>query len=182
MRFVIATADYSGLGFAVRIQDEGHEAILATNPPNATGNDPEWLRRYDLVGHDMVAKARLASLMERRNDLRDAYWIWDHNHSVPENEQLRREGFKVLGGGEYSYRMEHDRAACLEHASVYGLLAPPSVRFDNTADAMPCPADLSIYAFFPALDNGAAQVCQGGMGYNSFNGHGQVNALSAVTH
>jgi hypothetical protein len=41
---------------------------------------------------------------------------------------------------------------------------------------------MSIYAFFPAVDNGAPQVCQGGMGYNSFNGHGQVNALSAVTH
>jgi hypothetical protein len=24
-------------------------------------------------------------------------------------------------------------------------------------------------------------VCQGGTGYNAFNGHGQVNALTAVT-
>lgn len=32
MQFVIATCDYSGLGFAVRIQDEGHDVILATNP------------------------------------------------------------------------------------------------------------------------------------------------------
>ncbi len=50
----------------------------------------------------------------------------------------------------------------------------------TTADPMACPPDLSIYAFFPALDNGAPQVCQGGRGFNSFNGHGQVNALSAV--
>ena len=41
-------------------------------------------------------------------------------------------------------------------------------------------SDLSIYAFFPAVDNGAPQVCTGGAGYNSFNGHGQVNALTAV--
>ncbi len=40
---------------------------------------------------------------------------------------------------------------------------------------------MSIYAFFPAVDNGAPQVCQGGIGSNSFNGKGQVNALSAVT-
>jgi subtilisin family serine protease len=53
-------------------------------------------------------------------------------------------------------------------------------RLDNTADGLPCPADPSIYAFFPALDNGAPQVCTGGTGYNSFNGHGQVNALTAV--
>jgi subtilisin family serine protease len=51
----------------------------------------------------------------------------------------------------------------------------------RTADPLPCPPDLSIYAFFPAVDNGAPQVCQGGTGYNSFNGHGQVNALAAVT-
>ena len=46
---------------------------------------------------------------------------------------------------------------------------------------MACPPDLSIYAFFPAVDNGAPQECQGGTGSNSFNGKGQVNALSAVS-
>jgi subtilisin family serine protease len=49
-----------------------------------------------------------------------------------------------------------------------------------SADQVACPADLSIYAFFPAVDNGAPQTCQGGAGYNSFNGSGQVNALRAL--
>jgi subtilisin family serine protease len=49
-----------------------------------------------------------------------------------------------------------------------------------SADPLPCPPDLSIYAFFPAVDNGAPQTCQGGAGYNSFNGAGQVNALAAL--
>jgi lantibiotic leader peptide-processing serine protease len=64
-----------------------------------------------------------------------------------------------------------------------GVTSPGAVaaKLFNTADPLPCPPDLSIYAFFPALDNGAPQVCQGGTGFNSFNGHGQVNALSAVT-
>jgi lantibiotic leader peptide-processing serine protease len=63
-----------------------------------------------------------------------------------------------------------------------GVTSPGAVAamLQNTADPLPCPADLSIYAFFPAVDNGAPQVCTGGTGYNSFNGHGQVNALSAV--
>lgn len=63
-----------------------------------------------------------------------------------------------------------------------GVTTPGAVgaSIENTADAMACPADISIYAFFPAVDNGAPQVCQGGTGYNSFNGHGQVNALAAV--
>jgi subtilisin family serine protease len=53
----------------------------------------------------------------------------------------------------------------------------------QTADPIACPADMTSpvdYALFPALDGDAPQVCTGGMGYNSFNGHGQVNALSAV--
>ncbi len=63
-----------------------------------------------------------------------------------------------------------------------GVRSPGAVaaKLQNTADPIACPADLSIYAFFPALDNGAPQMCSGGVGYNSFNGHGQVNALSAI--
>ena len=45
---------------------------------------------------------------------------------------------------------------------------------------MACPTDMSVYQNFPAINGGAPQVCTGGTGYNSFNGHGQVNALSAV--
>ena len=56
-----------------------------------------------------------------------------------------------------------------------------SAALQGTADPIACPADMSMYAFFPAVDGGAPQVCTGGAGYNSFNGHGQVNALTAVT-
>jgi subtilisin family serine protease len=64
-----------------------------------------------------------------------------------------------------------------------GITSPGAVaaKMANTADAIGCPPDPSIYAFFPAVDNGAPQVCQGGTGYNSFNGHGQINALTAVS-
>jgi subtilisin family serine protease len=64
-----------------------------------------------------------------------------------------------------------------------GIRSPGAVtaRLTNTADPVACPADTSAYAFFPAVDGGAAQTCQGGAGYNSWYGHGQVNALSAVS-
>ncbi len=63
-----------------------------------------------------------------------------------------------------------------------GVTSPGAVaaKLENTADPLACPPDLSIYAFFPSQNNGAPQTCQGGTGYNGFNGHGQVNALSAV--
>jgi subtilisin family serine protease len=63
-----------------------------------------------------------------------------------------------------------------------GITNPGKVaaRINGTADPIACPTDMSPYVNFPALDNGAPQVCQGGTGYNGFNGHGQVNALSAI--
>jgi hypothetical protein len=68
-------------------------------------------------------------------------------------------------------------------ASEFGHMSPGAMgaMLSSTATPMACPPDLSIYAFFPAVDNGAPQVCTGGPAYNSFNGHGQVDALSAIT-
>jgi hypothetical protein len=54
---------------------------------------------------------------------------------------------------------------------------------DQTADPQPCPTTLPPgYAAFTSVNNGAPHVCQGGTGYNSWYGHGQVDALNAVTH
>jgi subtilisin family serine protease len=54
----------------------------------------------------------------------------------------------------------------------------------QTADPIACPdaATLALYDPFPQESNGEPESCQGGAGYNSWYGHGQVNALSAVTH
>lgn len=64
-----------------------------------------------------------------------------------------------------------------------GVASPGAVaaKLENSADKIACPTNLSIYDFFPAVDNGAPQVCQGDLDYNSFNGHGQINALTAIT-
>ena len=66
-----------------------------------------------------------------------------------------------------------------------GITNPGQVtaRITNTADPQACPdaTTLALYLPFPAVDGGAAQQCQGGLGYNSWFGHGQVNALAAVS-
>jgi subtilisin family serine protease len=76
-------------------------------------------------------------------------------------------------------------------AGVVALLNSKGIRnpgqvtahIDGSADPIACPdaATLALYGFFPAVDGGAPQQCQGGAGYNSWYGHGQVNALSAVS-
>jgi lantibiotic leader peptide-processing serine protease len=53
---------------------------------------------------------------------------------------------------------------------------------EDTADPLACPTaeQMTRYADFPSVNNGAPQVCTGDVDYNSFNGNGQVNALTAV--
>src|SRR5438105_4166003 len=71
--------------------------------------------------------------------------------------------------------------------SRFGPMPPGAVAalISQTADPQPCPSaaeQAALSASFPSLDTGGPQVCQGGLGHNSWYGDGQVNALSAVTH
>lgn len=64
--------------------------------------------------------------------------------------------------------------------SQYGKMPPGQVQamLTQTADPQPCPPD----PFDPDGSGAWLAHCQGGRGYNSFYGHGQVNAYNAVTH
>jgi hypothetical protein len=69
--------------------------------------------------------------------------------------------------------------------SVYGRLSPGAVAafVQGTADAQPCPLSLPTgYDGFVSVANGAPQVCTGATAMNSWYGHGQVNALRAITN
>jgi subtilisin family serine protease len=73
-------------------------------------------------------------------------------------------------------------AALIE--SRFGLMSPGrlTAMLTQATDAIACPdaTTLALYAPFPQESNGEPQTCSGGLGYNSWYGHGQVNALSAV--
>jgi hypothetical protein len=55
-----------------------------------------------------------------------------------------------------------------------------SAALQDAVNPIPCPADVSAYAFFPALDGGAAQTCEGTLTQNSWFGAGEIDALKAV--
>jgi subtilisin family serine protease len=64
--------------------------------------------------------------------------------------------------------------------SQFGKMPPGAVQafINQTADPQPCPPN----PFNPGPPFIFEATCTGGPSYNSFFGHGQVNALSAVTH
>jgi lantibiotic leader peptide-processing serine protease len=71
--------------------------------------------------------------------------------------------------------------------SRFGHMPPGRVKayLTQTADAQPCPTALppNYESFFgTGTESGAFFACQGGPGYNSWYGNGQVNAFNAVTH
>ena len=63
--------------------------------------------------------------------------------------------------------------------SELGKLSPGALqaRINRTADPVPCPSN----PFDPGGNGGFLATCDGGAGYNGFFGHGQVNALSAIS-
>jgi len=132
MRFVVATLHHAGLGFALRLKDEGHDVVLA---PAGT-SDRRLNAEYELVGNGLIPKQPLADIIRDRAQWKDAVWVWDENHSVEENELLRSEGFRIFGGGRYPDTMEHDREACLNLVGKYDLYPPPSFPFTSGADAL----------------------------------------------
>jgi len=67
--------------------------------------------------------------------------------------------------------------------SQYGRMSPSRLTaiLDSTADAQPCPSSLPAgYDTFLGLDDLKVQVCEGTPTSNSWYGHGQVDALSAI--
>jgi subtilisin family serine protease len=54
---------------------------------------------------------------------------------------------------------------------------------ERSTDPIACPSAtvLAQYAFFPSVNNDAPQTCTGPRQNNSWYGHGEINALKAVS-
>ena len=67
--------------------------------------------------------------------------------------------------------------------SQFGKMPPGKVQayINQTADPLPCPPNPFLFPDWPR-PSGDPQTCEGGIGYNSFYGHGEVNALNAILH
>jgi lantibiotic leader peptide-processing serine protease len=88
-------------------------------------------------------------------------------------------------GGAYVYLQgtsmasPHAAGVAALAISAHGKMSPGAIQaiVENTADAMDCPPN----PFNPGPPFDFLAICVGGAGYNGFYGHGQVNALAAVS-
>jgi phosphoribosylamine-glycine ligase len=134
-KFVLVSADFSGIGFAIQeIQQNDSEVIIAYKPKEAI--DEKKLESYEIQGNGIVETIPLDDIMEERKKYKEYFWVWDGNHNVKENELLRKEGFKVIHGGEFCYNLENDREYGIEYAKEAGLESPPYHEFDSAEDGV----------------------------------------------
>jgi phosphoribosylamine-glycine ligase len=136
MKFAVITKDFSGLGWAIMLQREGHEVVIGYENKDLEEEPPERQDGYLLVGNGLVAKEPMEQLFGRRSKLKDVYWIFDSNNLWEYGEKLRKEGFKVWGASELTHKMEHDRDYGVAIAKKYGFDLPLTKTFTNIDEAV----------------------------------------------
>jgi phosphoribosylamine-glycine ligase len=135
-KFVLCTKDFSGLGFALMLKEEGQDVIVGYGDPDIKKKKPEEQDAYNLVGEGLVDCIGFDGLFSKRAQHKDAYWIFDTNHHSDKADQLRSEGFKVWGTSEITESLEHDRDVGVEIAQKHGLDIPETEEFSDAEPAI----------------------------------------------
>lgn len=128
--FVVVTKDFSGLGWAKRLSDEGEDVLIAWA---CDEDEPELKRQMQMVGRGIVDVISLDDALESEGG---AYWIFDGNHNSDVADELRDVGECVFGTSALSDRMEHERAYGVQVAKDCGLDSPPSTEFATLKEGM----------------------------------------------
>jgi phosphoribosylamine--glycine ligase len=132
MGIIIVTNDWSGLGFALDSRLTS-KVIMAYKPVKIEEEDVD---PYCKVGDGLVKKIFLDDIIEKREKYKDWYWIWDGNHNTDAGELLRKEGFKVFGGTEFTFKLEEDRSIGIKFAEKCGLNSPEQKDFHSVEEGI----------------------------------------------
>lgn len=132
-QFVIVTKDFSGLGWAKKLTEEGETVTLATDYTEE--DDPKLRKMMREVGTGWLDVRPLSEVFHTlRTD--STYWIFSENAFTKEADALREAGQKVFGTTALSERMEHDREYALEIADEAGLPSMPHEAFTTRQEGL----------------------------------------------
>lgn len=131
MRFNLISKDGDGIGFAIRLQDEGNEVRVFIDAEAATSIGDGLVPKVGSI-HDMLLDA------EPESDV----FIFDTSGDGLLADYLRHRDFPVIGACPIADRLERDRAFGLEVMSTCGdgekssIQIPKSVAFTSFEEAI----------------------------------------------
>ena len=148
--FVVVTKDFSGLGWARRLVQEGETVAVATTFEEDT---PELNTQKKQVGQGWVLVLELTKAMATLRS-ETTYWIFSENCFVDEAEELRAAGQKVFGVSTLSEKLEHDRDYATGIATEAGLNPPPTHDFKAREEGLAFLAEHPDQSFVFKPDDG----------------------------
>jgi phosphoribosylamine-glycine ligase len=126
-QFVIVTKDFSGLGWAKKLQEEG-EAVTVAHC--CEEEDPELKKMYAQVGEGWVPTMPLSKALDSLKTP-TTYWIFSENNFPEEADTLRHKGQKVFGTSKFTDQLEHDRQFAVDLVEQCGLESPATHEFST---------------------------------------------------
>lgn len=131
-QFVCVTKDFSGLGWAKKLMEEGETVTLAYQ---CECDDAETKKQVKLIGSDWLTTMPLSEALDTlRTD--STYWIFAENNFPEEADALRHKGQKVFGTSKLTDQMEHDRKFAVDLATKSGLKSPATHEFATREEGL----------------------------------------------
>lgn len=132
-QFVIVTRDFSGLGWAKKLLEEGESVVIATTFDE---DDKKLNKAKRMVGEGWVEVIDLDNAITKLTG-DHVYWVFAENCYVDKAKKLIAAGVKVFPTSiELGDRMEHDRQFAVEVCEQAGLQSPPTEQFESREDGL----------------------------------------------
>lgn len=139
-KFWIVTADHSGVPLGMHLKDEGEDVCLAMirpedkhgkrQAPENPEQAKEWEKKIKYLTKNaggLLPKRWMPDAMREMS--KDDYVIDDQIYGFQFCDALRKAGYKVLGGSEVGYKLEHDRDGTLKWLKSLGFDQPMQQKF-----------------------------------------------------
>ena len=132
-QFVVVTKDFSGLGWAKKLHEEGENVTLAHKCNETEAKDKKL---YHQVGVDWMDSIMTLEEAMKKLQTPTTYWVFAENAFPEQADELRAAGQRVFGTSALSEKMEHDRNYAVGVAEDSGLESPTTHEFSTREEGL----------------------------------------------